>query len=140
MGYSYEQELGFVSSDDKDGAIKFCLNQVLQGRLFEQLLMLLSDENGIEGFGGDPCWDLERRSPYVAENEGWPDWASFKATACEIYSLEHPETFYRRDDFLSFIERALKVYLDRHPDRRDDCVGVFNELQRIYSSGRSARC
>lgn len=140
MGYSYYEALGLVDqSSDEDGAVKFCLNSVLMSRDFEQLQKLLCKENGIDGFGSDPGWMLERHSENPTENEGWPDGASFKASVWGI-DFGHPEAYYDGETFLAFVQRALDAYLRRYPDRRDDCVGVQAELTRVSTIQRTPQC
>lgn len=139
MGCSYFEKLGFGSSNDKDGAIKFCLKAVLMDRSFDRLPQLLCEAHAIDGFGGDPGWMLERRSVNTVENEGWPIWASFKASVWGI-AIDHPESFYSCDDFLQFVRSALNAYLQRYPEQSEDCVDVFNEMKRSSCFGSSNQC
>lgn len=130
---------GLDEATDEDGAVKFCLNAVLMSRMFDRLEKFLSEENGLDGFGSDPGWMLERRSKNMAENEGWPDWASFKASVWGI-EFGHPEAYYDSETFLAFVQRALKAYLRRYPDRSDDCFCVQAELKRFSRIQRTPQC
>lgn len=127
MEKSYFKELGgFDERNDHDAALKFSLSLVLMDRSFAMLLKLLTPNSGVEGFGGDPGWVIERRSVVdEEENAGWPDWAEFRAHVDPSgYRLGYPEGFYKLHQFLSFVRRGLDGYEKRHKSGDDDFRAV----------------
>lgn len=129
MDYFNEAFGGFDPLNDKDSAMKFCLNAVLMDRRFIDLGRLLPDISNVGGIEGEPGWIIERRNEGdTLGYEGWPDLARFRAFVDpSSYRLAFPEFFCDRSTFASFVRSAVRAYCDRHPEK-DDAAHLLKEL------------
>lgn len=56
----------------------------------------------------------------------WPAGARFKASVDEdAYTLEHPEFFMNRDEFMNYLARAIEAYVAADPSSRDTNPSVI---------------
>lgn len=120
---------GFDPINDKDAAMKFCLNAVLMDRRFVDLDRLLPDVSNVGGIEGEPGWIIERRNEGdTLGYDGWPESSCFRAfVEPDGYELAFPEFFCDRSTFISLVSSALRAYCDRHPEQGD----VANILKRL---------
>ena len=96
--------------------MRFCLWEVIKDARLETLEELISANIG--GIGGEPGWELERRSsPDEAESSSgtaWPPDAEFHAWTDpgEGLSLDPPESFMSRKEFADLALTMLANHFD----------------------------
>lgn len=125
MDYFREAFGGFNPLQDRDAALKFCLNVLVADHRLGELVRLLSDPQ-LAGVEGDPGWIIECRREGESEGyEAWPEDARFRAYVDPVgYSLNYPEFFSDRATFLRYVRAIVAVYKHRHPENAGKVRGV----------------
>jgi hypothetical protein len=107
---------------DRDAAIKFALDCILRDRGFTALAEFIADfiahETKFIGFlGGDGGWAIEYKEQNLTEDLVWPEGADFCASVDpRDCGLAYPEYFMTKDEFYVYVRKALRAFVERHPD------------------------
>src|SRR5690242_10837847 len=132
MDYFKDAFGGFDPRNDRDAAIKFCLDALLADCRIDELAQLISPGQNIGGIEGEPSWIIERRE--LSETEGyerWPAWACFRAAVDpNAYLLGYSEFFADRKTFLRYVDRIISTYANRHPEHAIRVKTILDLLAR----------
>lgn len=121
----FEETFGseFEPHLDENAAIKFILNSLMMDKTLDRLIEIFDLSLNIGCIEGEPGWELERIEDKDRKLSGyseWPDWAMYRvAVEPESYQLKYPEIYYRSDEFMAFVEKSLKVFSNKYPEKRD---------------------
>lgn len=134
MDFFKEAFDGFRPHLDEDAAIKFSLNVLLMEGRLKRLVDLISQSSNVGCIEGDPGWEIEhiinsdRGLPGYAS---WPEWASYRAAVdTDCYQLAYPEVYLSENDFFSYVEKAIKAYLEKHPHHLDDLNDLIKLIEK----------
>lgn len=130
MDYFNDAFGGFNPQEDKDAALKFCLDVILADRRFVDLNKLLPVKTTCGGVEGEPGWIIERRDEGETKGyEDWPEFARFRAFVDpEEYELAYPEFFCDKGTFEKFVSSAIQAYCDRHPEENQEIEAILQKL------------
>jgi hypothetical protein len=122
MDYFREAFGGFNPLQDRDAALKFCLDALMADERLEDLERLIICDEGFGGVEGEPSWIIECRAGYeITGYETWPDGASFRAYVDPSgYSLAYPESYFGKDTFYDYVKRIVSVFKNRHPEHAEE--------------------
>lgn len=118
MDYFNEAFDGFDPLLDRDAALKFVLDSLVQDKRFKHLDLLLSSDGQVDCLEGAPNWVIEKR---LNTNHDWPSPADFRIfVSPEGYRLMYPEFFCEHKTFIRYLTLIINAYKRRHPEDMEE--------------------